>query len=263
MENFISITLNLISSLIIVVSVWFKRIFTEQILITLRSLKCTALQKKYVLVWHDGELRHTFSIARALQSEFPNLLVQALESPINLLSYPLKTNHTSALIMINSDVTKLSEKEQTRNRKQEVIVRYLQAGGGMIATHDMIYRRVRNDKLEKAFGCQLNEFERSERPVTYKRNPNFSKHLIAQGLPESFSLNDGEVCWGNWPNHCTVIFQTTGRPPRPLVVASDYYAGKLLWLNSGDKRNDSPRSIAEPEQLFISLLNNGLKWLAS
>jgi len=111
------------------------------------------------------------------------------------------------------------------------------------------------------FGCQLNEFRRMER-VKYVRNAAIKNHEMLKDLPESFELEDGEIVWGNWSPDVTCIFQTEEVDPKPLVVVREYSRGRVVWINSGDKKDHIAGSISKPEKEFVILLRNAIDWVS-
>jgi len=135
----------------------------------------------------------------------PGLLFRDLGTPEDILNYALTPRVVGCVILLITDVTKLSEDAGTRSKIQEALALYVARGGGLIGTHDIAYRRVRNDALQQVFGGVTNQFRRTDQPVVYLRNPEVH-HPVADGLPDSFSLNDGEVVWGTWDNGVVPVF---------------------------------------------------------
>jgi glycerophosphoryl diester phosphodiesterase len=159
-----------------------------------------------------------------------------------------------------TDVSKLSANEKIKNTIEKKIVNYIDCGGGMIGTHDIIYKRTRNQMLENIFGCTLNNFRRTKIAIKYKKNPSIKLDFFTS-LPDTFSLDDGEICWGCWENDVKYIFQTDEKKPKPVVVSRDYGKGKIIWMNSADKSDKVARSISEPEDIFICLLACAIQYV--
>lgn len=132
-------------------------------------------RKEHILIWNDDDIAHSIKIGKILGKEYPSFIFKALGTPKEVLTFPINPSITRAIILIDYNVTKLSEDEAVKDSIQNWLIKHLEKGGGIIGTHDVIYRRVRNDKLEKAFGCQLTEFKRVEGKVTYIKNPIIKK----------------------------------------------------------------------------------------
>jgi len=197
---------SLIATILIMLSFWFKESITLKFLTTYHFLRAKLANNRYVLIWNDDDISHSKKICKNLKVFFPSLIFKSLRSPKELLLYPCRPSVVQAVIFIISDVTKLSESKKDREKIQKWLVSYVEKGGGLIGTHDIIYRRVRNTELEKVFGCQLNEFKRVEK-VKYVRNPKIKDHEMFKDLPESFELEDREVVWGDWSPDVYVYFK--------------------------------------------------------
>jgi len=166
------------------------------------------------------------------------------------------------LILIVVDVTKISNDPKIKSKIEDKIQDYVYKGGNLLGAHDIIYRRTRNSKLQKMFGCRLNEFVRIEnKKVKYKLNQKYNGHIIAKNLPYEFELKDGEVLTGKWANKAEFIY-LWGDSEVPLVVTREYGRGKLVWINSGDMYEDDqpPESLIEPEEHLCALLINIIRW---
>jgi len=213
----------------------------------------------YVFIWNDDGIAHSRKLSHELRYYFPSLVFKPINSPQQLLGYPISPRIMKGIILIDCDVTKLSDDGRIKDKIQDRIIKYVSKGGGLLGTHDIVYRRVRNDKFEKAFGCQTNEFRRIKGKVQYLVNMNFRNHELTQGLPDHFELSDDEIVWGNWSRDASTIYFTE-RERKPLVVARKYADGKIVWLNSGDKLEHLPQSIASPQKEFVILLRNAISW---
>lgn len=164
-------------------------------------------RNSYVLVWTDEDIYVSKKICKELRKYFDHKIIKAISQPIDILKYPSVPTFTCAIILIVTDVAKLSENNKLRKRIQQNLVKFVDRGGGLIGTHDIVYRRVRNEMLEKAFGCRLTNFERCKNGIVkYKKNTNYLNHRIASSLPDEFELTDNEICWGNWSADTSVIF---------------------------------------------------------
>ena len=99
----------------------------------------------------------------------------------------------------------------------------MRQGGRLVCTHDVIYRRTRNELLQNMFG---------------------------------FILHDAEICWGNIADDVDVFFKT--EDDIPLVFAREYGSGICVYLNPGDFKERPPRSILKPEKEFVDLLRESI-----
>jgi glycerophosphoryl diester phosphodiesterase len=175
-------------SILIPVIIWLRNYLVRDLLKISRLILSTALRKKYVLIWNDDDVALSSKIGRILKKHFSRCIFKSLKSPEQVLNYNLRPTLVKAVILIDSDVTKLSENVTRRNKIQRALVKYLERGGGIVATHDTIYRRTRNDELERVFGCQLTDFARSDKPIVYCRNSQVKNHIMYKDLPDTFEL---------------------------------------------------------------------------
>ena len=247
----------------------------------IREIYSVLARKKYILLWNDHDTEISDNLCKNLRKKGVNDLLKSLESPKEILNYPLKPARVKALILIVSDVTKLSDNKKLRELIESKIHSYYKKGGGIVGTHDIIYLRVRNSKLRDDFGGEINTFKRIDKPVKYIRNnePFGSKHTkdlpdefdvsqLTEGLPDEFELNDGEIIVGKWKDDVGIIFNSAKEYGlefglKPLVTARERGNGRLVWLNSGDKYESFPRSISLPEDDFLTLLKNSIDWVSS
>lgn len=262
LEVLASISTGLIDSILIFLFFCFRNYLVTKICVLYHFLTVMLLRKSYVLIWNDDDIAHSRKISKILEKGNSSLLFRALKTPKEILRFLSNPFVVRAVILIDSDVTKLSEDIKIKEKIQNWLMRHLDKGGGIIGTHDLIYRRVRNEKLEKAFGCKLTDFIRTERKVKYVRNPDIRDHLLLKDLSESFELDDGETCWGDWCPDVTYLFLGEGEDPKPLVVSREYSRGKVVWLNSGDKKDYIAVSISLPQEEFIILLRNAIDWVS-
>lgn len=157
-----------------------------------------------------------------------------------------------SIILINTEVTKLSANDAVRNEINEALFQYVKNGGRLIGTHDVVYNRTRNTKLQEAFGIKTNNYERKEKNIYIKTDVVKSNHMFEQ-LPEQFQLSDGEVCWGTYSPDILVLFENENK--MPLVTFRNYEKGSCFWMMTGDKVDDcSPVAICKPEDNFIYML---------
>lgn len=268
-EFIINISSDFIASTLIIILCWFRDDFVNKMLIAYHFLIGKLSRKKYVLIWNDDKIENSENISKKLDEKLKleknsSIIFQSLNTPKEILDFPMNSSIVQAIILIVSDVTKLSENSKTKDKIQNWLVDYLGKGGGIIGTHDLIYRRVRNDKLEDAFGCQLNYFERvdGKGEVKYLKNPCFENHDISKELPDSFELDDGEIiCGKKWHVNANCLFHTDEENPKPLVVAIEKSKGKAVWINSADKKDGLAESISKPADEFIDILKSSIKWV--
>ena len=75
-------------------------------------------------------------------------------------------------------------------------------------------------------------------------------------MPETFTLQDGELCWGEVEYYVDVHFKTP--EGIPLVFSREYGDGICIYLHSGDYKFNPPPSIGKPEKEFIELLREAI-----
>lgn len=220
-------------------------------------------RRRYVLIWNDVDDRYSAAIALALEPKLPKLRIKVISVPEQLSFYPTGCSKLAAIVLIVTDVTKISEGKRDRERAQRRIKAYVRCGGGLVGTHDIIYRRVGNDILAPVFGGgKITHFETAPE-VTYQVFPSHTSHFLRRDLPDTFALKDGEILKGHWDAEAETIFATSSSPALPLVVANHFHSGRSVWLNSGDKSAEGLcASIALPEAQFLQLLENSILWVS-
>lgn len=263
-EFLLNISGNIITESVVIIFAVFRNRILRIMRRIYHSLTVLFTRKRYVLIWNDDDIAHSRKISKNLEKKYPSIRFKSLDTPKEIFNFTKKSSVIQTIIFIVSDVTKLSEDKKVKEEIQTWLVDFLGKDGGIIGTHDLIYRRVRNDKLEIAFGCQLNNFKRIEGKVRYIKNPAFKNHKMLKDLPDSFELDDGEILWGKWreDENTTCLFQTEGENPKPLVVAREYSRGRAVWINSGDKKDNISKSISQPEENFVGLLGNAIDWIS-
>jgi hypothetical protein len=252
--------LNIAAALAIIALLWFRDFIVYRILLIGRWLRTALTKRRYILIWLDEEPAHAKKLAKKLgELRADGHIYRVIPRPRSLLFYHLRGNSVSAVIMLVTDVGKLADDPRTRTKIQARLREYIDAGGALIGSHDLIYRRSRNDQLQMMFGCETTHFKRAD-VVAYNLQISQEEHPLRRELPDSFELNDDEVCWGEWAPDVSVIFATDDEDQHPLVVAREYAQGRLVWLNSGDRGDWLCRSIATPQPQFLILLRNALDW---
>jgi glycerophosphoryl diester phosphodiesterase len=219
-------------------------------------------RKRYILIWNDVDPGYSAKIIDVMNQRFPHCRLKALRKVGDIQDFYLGPLVVSALVLIDTDVTKFSADVKTSKRIERRLIRYLMRGGGIVGAHDVIYSRVRNEQLQVAFGGVVTDFSRTSQPVEYLRTSEGKTHPISSGLPDRFMLDDREVIWGDWEKDCTVHYTSTLEPKTPLLVSRSYWNGRLVWLNSGDKGKTLAGSIGEPQELFVQMVENAVKWVS-
>ncbi len=248
----------LLTSMAVVVLFTFQRSVLRGLSRLVTAVQAVVTGKRFVLVWNDVDRALSRRLATLLENgSLPGLVFRDLATPEDILNYALIPRVVGCVVLLITDVTKLSEDAGTRDKIQEALAQYVARGGGLIGSHDIVYRRVRNKALQRVFGGMTAHFRRTDQPVVYVKDPE-TLHPVAQGLPDSFSLNDGEVVWGTWDNSVVPVF----RSPEgvPLVTVKKHGLGRVVWLNSGDNGEHLARSVAVPEPEFLTLLENSVRW---
>lgn len=227
-------------------------------------------RRPYVLIWNDVDYDSSRSVARALQRRLPQFRYVSLRIPKTLENYLPSTYTVAGVILIVTDVTKFSEEEKIRQRMIKLLDTYVMRGGGLVGTHDIVYRRVRNDQLQHAFGViKMDNFKRMRKGklVDYYLNKQMGQHTITLNLPEHFALDDREVVFGEWKTNTIPIYYSgkLDEKTTPLVVINEPGGrGKVVWMNTGDYyKKEAPPSMvmsAGPRKYFLQLLVNSLLW---
>ena len=218
-----------------------------------------------VYVWSDINLAFSRKLARHTGNVLGQSFTFKLLEDANDM-WKLDVSSADIVVLIVTDGTKLSENDRTRKEINLKIESYVDNGGILIGFHDLIYRRCRNKKLEDIFGCQLNNFRRTEEPLRYIKTDNCDTFPSLRAIPSVLQLYDGEICWGTWSNDSLVLFQSEDF--KPLVVFREYGGGGVIWINSGDYRTFPPKSLAQPQkeltELFAGLIRFSInrEWVA-
>lgn len=254
---------NVISTIVVIALVWFRNGIFLRLGVAYRWIYSVVTGKQFVLVWIDDDRSYSRKLIRRLgDQEDRRLSFRAIKRPHSVLYYPQSKKRIGGIILLDTDVSKLADEPQTARRIEARLRAFVNRGGGLIGSHDLIYRRARNKALQSVFGCQIIHFlTYREQPVPYRLNPGQANHPLAVDLPDSFTLDDGEICWGDWAPDATIVFTTDNEHRRPLVVCREYSEGRVVWLNSGDKADWLCASIAKPEEPFVLLLRNALHWV--
>ncbi|MCD8116536.1 MAG: toll/interleukin-1 receptor domain-containing protein [Oscillospiraceae bacterium] len=207
---------------------------------------------KHILLWSDCTQGVQGKVVRrlALGEEY---YVEELVEPVEILTKNLSAVDT--IILIDTDVTKLSNNDNTLALINEALMNYVSGGGRLICTHDLIYRRTRNEGLQSMFGCKTTNFQAAAE-VQYIKTEDCRESGLFSSLPDSFILHDDEICWGKTAPDVDVYFETA--EGQPLVFSREYGSGLCIWMNPGDFKEYPPNSILKPEREFIALLREAI-----
>lgn len=265
-----TILTNVISSFVVSALVFLYALsgkFRIYLLVFLHYIKFKFMNKKVIFVWNDDEIYYSDNIIASLKSRNKDYHFIALNAPEEILYYPLLTKHIHLINFFVADVTKLSSNNKIREKIQTKILSYVSKGGTFVGSHDILYRRTKNEKFQVAFGCKITKFQTIQEPIIYKVNDFYKEHPILAGLPEQFPLEDHEVCWGEWDDaaHKLLVLETNfnGMSEEiPLLVLKEYENGILIWINSGDKGEEGLcKSIKNPDGKLIHILANIINYV--
>jgi len=205
----------------------------------------------------DDDIKNSNSLIRCLknyglnQFHFRNLIL-ARQFPY----YPKNPLFIEGIILISSDVSKLAYDTDTRIKIQKHIISFVEKGGVLVGTHDIIYRRARHELFESVFGCTITEFQRFNHPIAYTLIDVLKDHPLLEGLPPTFELSDSEVCWGTWTPDSLIL--AISKTQKALITTRNCERGVIIWLNSGDKQLEQCKSIATPEEYLLQILKNAI-----
>jgi glycerophosphoryl diester phosphodiesterase len=217
--------------------------------IATRTAKDRSLQ---VLVWSDFDTGILKKLVKKLDSKYEYII---MADPLEITHYDLHSIY--AVILLNTDVTKLSSSEETRLILDQLLSDFIEAGGLLLGSHDIIYRRTKNILLQKAFGCTIKNFMGMDR-VEYQKTDECKELNMFLSLDDNFYLMDGEVCWGDLAPDATVYFVYEDKQSGdiiPLVFGRDYGDGHCFWINSGEYKEHPPQSISKAETSLVLLMN--------
>ncbi|WP_455628410.1 hypothetical protein [Parabacteroides chinchillae] len=231
----------------------------------IRKLLFFILKKKYVIIWNDHNIELSHKIASNLKKRGIKCKFRCIENTIDLKKYPLTPHYIQLILLIDTDVTKLSENESEREHLQLLLLFYVRKGGILLGSHDIIYRRCRHSLLQSAFGCMTNNFERFKKSIDVELVNDFLSHPLLHNLPTKFSLEDGEVCWGEWDKDVKILIQTQKRiknnRQRQAPILTIRYTGSngiLIWLNSADKQMDLSASLKNLTPEIMQIFENAI-----
>lgn len=203
---------------------------------------------KHILFWGDFDHAILEKIVKKMDME-KQYMIEILEDPIMVLSKNL--NEIYAIALIVTDCTKFSANMFANQRMNEALVEYVRRGGKLIAAHDVIYRRTKNIQLQDMYGCKIDRFQQTD-IVKYVKTTDCQMSGAFASLPDVFELHDAEVCWGKLADDVDIYFETPDGIP--LVFSREYGNGICIYFNSGDFKDNPPKSILKPETNFLNIL---------
>lgn len=210
----------------------------------------------------DGsDITHRFAdkLGLRLAEHGARIDVLPLKAGASLQYWPLSIWAVRAVVLLVTDITKLSAYPKRRMRIEKRLARFCHRGGTLVLGHDVIYRRAQNSYLERLAGCRLTRYLAAPNGVAYVKvitgdRVSTDKHLL-DDLPDSLNLEDGEIITGNWAEHVEFVYVLEGDANWPLVTRKTYGSGLVFWINSGDQGEDGPpRSISRPSSDLINLI---------
>lgn len=211
--------------------------------------------KKGVLFWVDFKRVYIKKIIQGLEAKQDNYSYTIIEDPLDLLRIDLSNYH--AIVLIVTDVTKFSSQDSERDKINDKIMEYVEDGGRLIGTHDLLYRRVRNNKIQEIFGYKITDFRRVDK-VRYRKTADCYNDNYFKELDDEFFLDDGEICWGTrTATDLRVFFESDDG--KPLIFERNYGLGKVVFLNTGDSYDAPPPSITRADNNFILILKECLE----
>lgn len=203
-------------------------------------------------------------LASAIKQEFKSKLDSRVDTIVlreatELLRWPLIKRHVAGVVVLLTDVTQLASKVSERKVIQERLTKYVTRGGCLILGHDVLYRRSRNDRLQRLAGCRLDGFVACTGPVHYER-VNFgarktSHSSLLESLPTKVALMDNEVVSGGWQDDVEYLYVWSENREIPLATRRRTGRGVVFWVNSGDHGPlGPPRSVARPEEGLVRMV---------
>lgn len=211
----------------------------------------------------DDELHASRNLADNLERYAAELgrpvRFRVVRDGIDLARSPFASRSVLAVVILLTDVTQLSARPRDRVRVQNSLIRYVHRGGCLVLGHDVIYRRTRNERLQRLAGCALDTFHRLDEATGYVKvvsGPRATEEReILDTLPDRFELDDNEVVVGKWGKDVEYLYTWAENPEVPLVTRRSVGRGRVYWVNSGDSNADGPpRSIGRPEFGLVKLL---------
>lgn len=153
-----------------------------------------------VLIWSDdlgGDRCEGCArgICEWLSGRLGKTKFRCLKSPYDVLGYWLFPNNTRAVVLIDTDVTQFHFEKKVRTGIGTYLLKYVRNGGVLVAVHDVLYRRTRNDLLVDAYHYEVSSFRRlpeGEPLVKYKKATECPDTWKGEG---PYEIDAGEFLW--------------------------------------------------------------------
>lgn len=219
---------------------------------------------KKVLYWADFDFKQNYSrrLIRKLNERCPDYEITNIEGIWKLAHDDFDISEYDIILLQSTDVTKFSAEEKQIEKIGDRLEDFLDDGKKLIVSHDVIYRRTRNERLQDMYNYRIKNFART-RDVEYFKT-SFCKQTGAfSTLSDAFTLCDGEVCWGDIDEYDDkmIFMETVVKDPAneqmrfvPTVFGKKYNGGSLIWFNTGDTFDGPPKAIANMDDNFVKLL---------
>ncbi|MGH8423531.1 MAG: hypothetical protein ACRER3_14450, partial [Pseudomonas fluorescens] len=184
----------------------------------------------------DDELHATRALAASLGSTLNTLgnrvKTEIVRDGVDLARCPFSTSTVIGVVLLLTDVTQLSVRPRDRAHLQNRLVKYVHSGGCLILGHDVIYRRTRNERLQRLAGGVLDSFKRTEEPVMYQKVESGPRATIdadlLSALPSSLELGD-----------------TNGNISFKMMNSSRVWRADVPELWIGEEPSDDSRALLE------------------
>lgn len=224
---------------------------------------------KEILLYTDCSDYRTTTLSLAYQLKIKlkknKLFITPIINPEHLLRTPLLKWQVHAIIIILTDVGTLSSDKRKRDKIQKNIISFCHKGGLVILGHDVLYRRSKNEMLQKLAGCKLIHFMKTQKALIYKRNDDIAINRktksidLLSNIPSKIYIDDGECVYGEWADDVEYIYISDNvdrmKTKYPVVTRRTAGMGVVCWLNSADHTDKGPpKPIAEPKEEFIQIL---------
>lgn len=227
-------------------------------------------EKKYkVFYWADFDFKRNYSkqLIKELKKICPEYEIDYQDKIWMLSKDEFDLSVYDIVLLQSTDVTKFSADDSEREAICNRLDEFVDDGKKLIVSHDVLYRRTRNDNLQDMYNYSIKNFARANDVKYYKTS--YCKRVRAfNSLQSSFFLSDGELCWGDVTRlgDKKVFFDAIATDPIsgnkvivPTVFGKTYNGGSLIWFNTGDTFEEPPRPISEPDKNFVALLAEMLK----
>lgn len=231
------------------------------------SLLLFIMEKKLILIYTDCNDGHstTNNIVASLD-KFLNrqYIIKPIYDSESLLTWKLTPAFIASLFVLITDVTPLSTNRKKREKIQRKIIKYVESGGISFLGHDILYRRTRNDLIQKIAGCRITKFHQCGDNITYIKNSDglrVTENIkLLDALPGEFSLPDREYITGEWSEEVEFLYFLRNSENVPLITRKKLMHGVIIWINSGDHNEKGPPpSLSKPSNHLIEIFGLILK----